>query len=118
MNTRTALTFGRFETVADHRPRPLGSACAYWREQGWLVGDPLGTAARRTRTAAHEHGAEWADPVTGYILVYYALREAGEVFAGDHPISAKPFCMARSPVIGAIGVAHPGAAIPAFLRWM
>jgi divalent metal cation (Fe/Co/Zn/Cd) transporter len=26
----------------------------------------------------------WADPVTGYILVYYALREVRAIFSGDH----------------------------------
>jgi divalent metal cation (Fe/Co/Zn/Cd) transporter len=26
----------------------------------------------------------WADPVAGYVLVYYALREVREIFTGDH----------------------------------
>jgi divalent metal cation (Fe/Co/Zn/Cd) transporter len=26
----------------------------------------------------------WADPAAGYVLVYYALREAREIFAGEH----------------------------------
>jgi site-specific recombinase XerD len=28
----------------------LGSACAWWREQGWLTGDPLRRIRRRART--------------------------------------------------------------------
>lgn len=26
----------------------------------------------------------WADPLAGYVLVYYALREVDEIFRGDH----------------------------------
>lgn len=26
----------------------------------------------------------WADPVAGYVLVYYAVREARTIFAGEH----------------------------------
>ena len=26
----------------------------------------------------------WADPLAGYVLVYYALREVREIFTGDH----------------------------------
>ena len=26
----------------------------------------------------------WADPLAGYVLVYYALREAREIFFGHH----------------------------------
>ncbi|MDH6130454.1 cation transporter [Kitasatospora sp. GP82] len=26
----------------------------------------------------------WADPVAGYVLVYYAVREVKEIFSGDH----------------------------------
>ncbi|MFF2807269.1 cation transporter [Streptomyces sp. NPDC058000] len=26
----------------------------------------------------------WADPLAGYVLVYYAIREAWEIFFGDH----------------------------------
>jgi divalent metal cation (Fe/Co/Zn/Cd) transporter len=26
----------------------------------------------------------WADPVAGYVLVYYALREARDIFTGEH----------------------------------
>ncbi|RPE27177.1 cation efflux family protein [Streptomyces sp. Ag109_O5-1] len=26
----------------------------------------------------------WADPVAGYVLVYYAVREVREIFSGDH----------------------------------
>ncbi|MCC9311008.1 cation transporter [Kitasatospora sp. RB6PN24] len=26
----------------------------------------------------------WADPAAGYVLVYYAVREVKEIFAGDH----------------------------------
>ena len=26
----------------------------------------------------------WADPVAGYVLVYYAVREAWDIFTGDH----------------------------------
>lgn len=26
----------------------------------------------------------WADPLAGYVLVYYALREARQIFTGDH----------------------------------
>ena len=26
----------------------------------------------------------WADPVAGYVLVYYALREARDIFTGAH----------------------------------
>jgi divalent metal cation (Fe/Co/Zn/Cd) transporter len=26
----------------------------------------------------------WADPLAGYVLVYYALREVREIFGGDH----------------------------------
>ncbi|WP_082871886.1 cation transporter [Nocardia terpenica] len=26
----------------------------------------------------------WADPVAGYVLVFYALREVKEIFSGDH----------------------------------
>jgi divalent metal cation (Fe/Co/Zn/Cd) transporter len=25
----------------------------------------------------------WADPAAGYVLVYYAVREAREIFSGD-----------------------------------
>ncbi|RAG85208.1 cation transporter [Streptacidiphilus pinicola] len=26
----------------------------------------------------------WADPVSGYLIVFYAVREAREIFSGDH----------------------------------
>lgn len=26
----------------------------------------------------------WADPVAGYVLVYYAVREVRGIFSGDH----------------------------------
>jgi divalent metal cation (Fe/Co/Zn/Cd) transporter len=26
----------------------------------------------------------WVDPVAGYVLVYYAVREARQIFSGDH----------------------------------
>jgi divalent metal cation (Fe/Co/Zn/Cd) transporter len=26
----------------------------------------------------------WADPLAGYVLVFYALREAREIFFGEH----------------------------------
>ena len=26
----------------------------------------------------------WADPVAGYVLVYYAAREARDIFSGQH----------------------------------
>ncbi|MFK0280466.1 cation transporter [Streptomyces sp. NPDC090499] len=29
-------------------------------------------------------GLWWADPAAGYVLVYYALREAKEIFSGEH----------------------------------
>ena len=29
-------------------------------------------------------GLWWADPAAGYVLVYYALREAKEIFSGQH----------------------------------
>ncbi|WP_055585670.1 cation transporter [Streptacidiphilus griseoplanus] len=29
-------------------------------------------------------GLWWADPAAGYVLVFYALREAGEIFFTDH----------------------------------
>lgn len=29
-------------------------------------------------------GLWWADPAVGYVLVYYAVREAREIFAGGH----------------------------------
>jgi len=29
-------------------------------------------------------GLWWADPLAGYVLVYYALREVREIFTGDH----------------------------------
>jgi len=29
-------------------------------------------------------GLWWADPAAGYVLVYYAVREAREIFVGDH----------------------------------
>ncbi|MEU2780046.1 cation transporter [Streptomyces sp. NPDC007162] len=29
-------------------------------------------------------GLWWADPATGYVLVYYALREAKEIFVSEH----------------------------------
>lgn len=29
-------------------------------------------------------GLWWADPVAGYVLVYYALREAREIFTAEH----------------------------------
>ena len=29
-------------------------------------------------------GLWWADPLAGYVLVYYALREAGDIFLGGH----------------------------------
>lgn len=39
-----------------------------------LVGLTLNAAA----------GWWWADPLAGYVLVYYAIREVREIFAGDH----------------------------------
>ncbi|MFF8953522.1 hypothetical protein ACF09I_32670 [Streptomyces sp. NPDC014940] len=29
-------------------------------------------------------GLWWADPAAGYVLVYYALREAKEIFSDEH----------------------------------
>lgn len=29
-------------------------------------------------------GLWWADPLAGYVLVYYAVREVKEIFSGDH----------------------------------
>ncbi|GAB2713870.1 cation transporter [Kitasatospora kifunensis] len=29
-------------------------------------------------------GLWWADPLAGYVLVYYAVREVREIFSGDH----------------------------------
>ncbi|OIK27262.1 cation transporter [Streptomyces malaysiense] len=29
-------------------------------------------------------GLWWADPLAGYVLVYYAVREVEEIFSGDH----------------------------------
>ncbi|MFJ9351181.1 cation transporter [Streptomyces sp. NPDC101237] len=29
-------------------------------------------------------GLSWADPAAGYVLVYYAVREAREIFFGEH----------------------------------
>ncbi|MCC9311581.1 cation transporter [Kitasatospora sp. RB6PN24] len=29
-------------------------------------------------------GLWWADPLAGYVLVYYAVREVKEIFTGDH----------------------------------
>jgi hypothetical protein len=29
-------------------------------------------------------GFWWADPLAGYVIVYYAAREVREIFTGDH----------------------------------
>jgi site-specific recombinase XerD len=52
----------------------LGSACSYWRAQGWLLGDP--TSRLRTRSAAADRSkAMTRDQVAAVLALKVPLRE-------------------------------------------
>ncbi|SDM80243.1 hypothetical protein [Actinacidiphila guanduensis] len=49
-----------------------------------LVDGALAAAALLGLILNAAAGFWWADPAAGYVLVYYAVREAREIFVGDH----------------------------------
>ncbi len=49
-----------------------------------LIDGLLATAVLAGLVATAVAGWWWADPLAGYVLVYYALREAREIFSGHH----------------------------------
>ncbi|WP_433425912.1 tyrosine-type recombinase/integrase [Microtetraspora malaysiensis] len=53
----------------------LGSACAWWRDQHWLAGDPLRRIRRRARTPDRTRALSRADIETLLTLPRLALRE-------------------------------------------
>ncbi|MEV2273416.1 tyrosine-type recombinase/integrase [Nonomuraea africana] len=53
----------------------LGSACAWWRDQHWLAGDPLRRIRRRARTPDRTRTLSRADVETLLTLPRLALRE-------------------------------------------
>lgn len=74
----------------------LGSACRWWRDQGWLAGDPLVRLSRRRRTPDRTRAlsrAEVESLLTGpavrlrertlWRLLYETAARAGEVLALD-----------------------------------
>ncbi|WP_440107987.1 tyrosine-type recombinase/integrase, partial [Streptosporangium sp. H16] len=87
---------GAAAATANARLDAIGSACAWWREQDWLTGDPLRRIRRRSRTsdrtralARAEVEALLARPTMGlrertlFRLLYESAARAQEVLALD-----------------------------------
>jgi divalent metal cation (Fe/Co/Zn/Cd) transporter len=49
-----------------------------------LIGGVPAAAVLLGLTLNAAAGLWWADPAAGYVLMYYAVREAREIFVGDH----------------------------------
>ncbi|WP_218010981.1 hypothetical protein [Herbidospora mongoliensis] len=53
----------------------LGSACGWWRDQGWLAGDPLRRIRRRSRTPDRTRALARAEVETLLTRPVLDLRE-------------------------------------------
>lgn len=73
-----ALAFGKARTGA-----ALGNPVLRTEGRVTLVDGLLATAVLAGLAFNATVGWWWADPLAGYVLVYYAIREVREVFTGD-----------------------------------
>ncbi|MGN9842263.1 hypothetical protein ACTMTI_29465 [Nonomuraea sp. H19] len=64
---------GAAAATANARLDALGSACAWWRDQSWLSGDPLRRIRRRARTPDRTRALARADVEA--LLAHSVLRE-------------------------------------------
>ena len=74
-----ALAFGKARTGA-----ALGNPVLKTEGRVTLVDGILATAVLLGLALNAAFGLWWADPLAGYVLVYYAVREAREIFTGGH----------------------------------
>jgi divalent metal cation (Fe/Co/Zn/Cd) transporter len=74
-----ALAYGKARTGA-----ALGNPVLKTEGRVTLIDGILAAAVLLGLALNATLGWWWADPLTGYVLVYYALREAREIFLGHH----------------------------------
>ncbi|MEY9910070.1 divalent metal cation (Fe/Co/Zn/Cd) transporter [Catenulispora sp. MAP12-49] len=77
--TMFALAFGKATTG-----KALQNPVLQTEGRVTLVDGLLATAVLLGLALNASAGWWWADPLAGYVLVYYALREVREIFTGEH----------------------------------